>query len=103
MVASVTAEAVELPAGLFTEDEAVALANGTRYGLAAYVHTSDISRALRLASALTAGNIGINGAGAPAGYAAPFGGVKDSGYGREGGRHGIMEFLTTKNVAIALA
>jgi aldehyde dehydrogenase (NAD+) len=86
-----------------TEDEAVALANGTRYGLAAYVHTRDISRALRLASALTAGNIGINGAGAPAGYAAPFGGVKDSGYGREGGRDGIMEFLTTKNVAIALA
>jgi len=84
------------------EDEAIALANGTRYGLAAYVHTRDIDRALRLAGELVAGNIGINGHGAPAGYAAPFGGVKDSGYGREGGRDGIMEFLTTKNVAIAL-
>jgi aldehyde dehydrogenase (NAD+) len=86
-----------------TEEEAVTLANGTRYGLAAYVHTRDIDRALRLASELVAGNIGINGHGAPAGYAAPFGGVKDSGYGREGGRHGIMEFITTKNVAIAMS
>lgn len=86
-----------------TEAEAVALANGTAYGLAAYIHTTNIDRALRLASQLVAGNIGINGHGAPAGYAAPFGGVKDSGYGREGGREGIMEFMNVKNVAIALA
>jgi len=86
-----------------TESRAVEIANGTVYGLAAYVHTLDINRALRLSSALVAGNIGINGHGAPAGYRAPFGGVKDSGYGREGGREGIMEFLTVKNVAIALS
>jgi len=85
-----------------TEAEAVEIANGTVYGLAAYVHTRDISRALRLSSALVAGNIGVNGHGAPAGYRAPFGGVKDSGYGREGGREGIMEFLSVKNVAITV-
>lgn len=84
------------------EDHAVALANATRYGLAAYVHTRDIGRALRLASSLDSGNVGINGAMAPASYAAPFGGVKDSGFGREGGREGIMEFLRVKNVAIAI-
>jgi aldehyde dehydrogenase (NAD+) len=86
-----------------SEAEAVALANGTAYGLAAYIHTTNIDRALRLASQLVAGNIGINGHGARAGYAAPFGGVKDSGYGRECGREGIMEFMNVKNVAIALA
>jgi aldehyde dehydrogenase (NAD+) len=85
-----------------TESEALEMANATPYGLAAYVHTRDLDRALRLSSSLVAGNIGINGHGAPAGYRAPFGGVKDSGYGREGGREGIMEFLTVKNVAITI-
>ncbi len=85
------------------DDEAVALANGTRYGLAAYVITRDIDRALRVASDLDAGNIGINGAGAPAGWSAPSGGVKDSGYGKVGGREGIMEYVRTKNVLIALS
>jgi acyl-CoA reductase-like NAD-dependent aldehyde dehydrogenase len=83
------------------EDDAVALANGTRYGLAAYVLSQDIDRALRVADALDAGNIGINGAGAPAGWSAPSGGVKDSGYGKVGGREGIMEFVRTKNVLVA--
>ncbi len=85
------------------EDEAVALANGTRYGLAAYLITQDIDRALRVASELDAGNIGINGAGAPAGWSAPSGGVKDSGYGKVGGREGIMEYIRTKNVLVALS
>jgi aldehyde dehydrogenase (NAD+) len=89
--------------GFSSDAEAVELANGTGYGLAAYIHTSSIDRALRLSSELIAGNIGINGHGAPAGYAAPFGGVKDSGYGREGGRAGIMEFVHIKNVAISLS
>ena len=84
------------------EDEAIALANGTRYGLAAYLITQDIDRALRVASELDAGNIGINGAGAPAGWSAPSGGVKDSGYGKVGGREGIMEYIRTKNVLVAL-
>jgi acyl-CoA reductase-like NAD-dependent aldehyde dehydrogenase len=87
----------------FTSDaEAIELANGTAYGLAAYVHTASVDRVLRLSSELVAANIGINGHGAPAAYAAPFGGVKDSGYGREGGRAGIMEFVNIKNVAISL-
>jgi aldehyde dehydrogenase (NAD+) len=85
------------------EDEAIALANGTRYGLAAYLITQDIDRALRVASELDAGNIGINGAGAPAGWSAPSGGVKDSGYGKVGGREGIMEYIRTKNVLVALS
>lgn len=85
-----------------TEDEAVALANASRYGLAGYVHTGDLDRALRVASALEVGNVGVNGAGAPAGPFAPFGGVKQSGYGRVGGLAGLHEFLRTKNVLIPI-
>jgi aldehyde dehydrogenase (NAD+) len=82
------------------EEEAVAMANATTYGLAGYVHTRDVSRALRMASALEAGNIGVNGGDAPAGPGAPFGGVKESGYGREGGLNGLLEFVNVKNVLI---
>ena len=85
------------------EQEAVALANGTRYGLAAYLITRDLDRALRVASDLDAGNIGVNGAGAPAGWSAPSGGFKDSGYGKVGGREGILEYVRTKNVLIAFS
>jgi aldehyde dehydrogenase (NAD+) len=84
------------------EDEAMRIANGTSYGLAAYVHTNDLSCALRVSSRLVAGNVCINGAGAPAGYHAPFGGVKDSGYGKEGGREGVLEFVTTKTVTMTI-
>ena len=84
------------------EQEAVAIANAGRYGLAGYVHTRDAHRALRLASALDVGNVGINGAGAPAGAFAPFGGVKQSGYGRVGGLAGLMEFSRVKNVLMAI-
>ena len=81
------------------EDEAVALANGTRYGLAAYVQTSSMQRARRMIDVLDAGNVHINGSGpGPVSPASPFGGVKQSGYGRQGGREGIAEFLHTKNV-----
>jgi aldehyde dehydrogenase (NAD+) len=84
------------------EDEAVALANDTEYGLAAYVHTRDLSRAIRVASALDAGNVGVNGGGAMGGPEAPFGGFKQSGYGREGGKAGVLEFVRLKNVMVDL-
>jgi len=73
-----------------SEDEVVALANDTEYGLSAYVHTSDVGRANRLARTLRAGMIHFNGASLGAGQ--PFGGVKFSGHAREGGVEGIEEF-----------
>ncbi len=84
------------------EEEAVALANDSVYGLAAYIHTRDISRALRLASALEAGSVGVNGGRVPGGPFAPFGGTKQSGYGKIGGHAGVLEFTRTKNVQIKL-
>jgi aldehyde dehydrogenase (NAD+) len=84
------------------EQEAIDLANDTPYGLAGYIQTADLDRALRVAAALDVGNVGINGGHAPAGPAAPFGGVKQSGYGRQGGRAGIAEFIRPKNVMIQL-
>jgi aldehyde dehydrogenase (NAD+) len=84
------------------EAEGVALANASRYGLAGYVHTTDVHRALRVAGALEVGNVGINGGGAPAGPFAPFGGVKHSGYGKVGGLAGLMEFTRVKNVLLKL-
>jgi aldehyde dehydrogenase (NAD+) len=84
------------------EDEAVALANGTAYGLGGIVFTNDLRRAHRVAARLDAGSIGVN-AFPPMPPAAPFGGVKESGFGREGGRAGIDEFLRVKNVYVSLA
>jgi acyl-CoA reductase-like NAD-dependent aldehyde dehydrogenase len=84
------------------EQEAVALANDSVYGLAAYVHTRDISRALRLAGELQAGSVGINGGTVPGGPFAPFGGTKQSGYGKIGGLAGVFEFTRTKNVQVKL-
>jgi aldehyde dehydrogenase (NAD+) len=84
------------------EDEAVAIANGTDYGLAAYVHTSNLRRAHHMARILAAGSVGINGGSVPAGPGAPFGGMKASGYGVEGGLAGVKEFLRYKNVEIKL-
>ncbi|SEH59352.1 succinate-semialdehyde dehydrogenase / glutarate-semialdehyde dehydrogenase [Mycolicibacterium rutilum] len=84
-----------------TEDEVVAAANDTEYGLVAYVFTNDLRRALRVAEALETGMVGLN-QGVVSNPAAPFGGVKQSGLGREGGAAGIDEFLETKYVGIAL-
>ena len=84
-----------------TEEEAVALANATRYGLAAYVWTNDLRRAHRVAAALEAGYVSVNGM-APLPPAAPFGGWKASGHGVEGGAAGIGEFLRPKNVFVSL-
>ncbi|GIH72423.1 aldehyde dehydrogenase family protein [Sphaerimonospora thailandensis] len=81
-----------------TEAEAIELANASMYGLAGYVHTANVDRAMRVAGALEVGSVGINGGGAPAGPFAPFGGVKQSGYGKAGGLAGLMEYLRVKNV-----
>lgn len=82
------------------DSEAIAIANGTRYGLAAYVHTRSLSRAMTAVRELKAGGVGVNGKMLPASYATPFGGLGLSGYGREGGREGIEEFTHIKNVAL---
>ncbi|MEU5260166.1 NAD-dependent succinate-semialdehyde dehydrogenase [Amycolatopsis sp. NPDC021455] len=90
------------PITLFdTEEEAVAKANDTEFGLVSYVFTSDLKRALRVSEALEAGMIGLN-QGIVSNPAAPFGGIKQSGLGREGGSVGIDEFLETKYIAVAL-
>ncbi|CAA9396961.1 MAG: Succinate-semialdehyde dehydrogenase [NAD(P)+] [uncultured Nocardioides sp.] len=84
-----------------TEDEAVARANDTEYGLVAYVFTRDHARVVRVSEALEFGMVGIN-TGIVSNPAAPFGGVKHSGYGREGGFEGIEEYLETKYVGMAV-
>jgi aldehyde dehydrogenase (NAD+) len=82
------------------EDEAIRLANDTRYGLGASVYTTDLNRAMRVARAVKAGTFGVNGyTVAPN---APFGGFKQSGLGREGGREGIEAFTELKTVWLAL-
>ena len=77
------------------DDTALAMANDTHYGLAAYVYTNNMSRALRMFEGLRFGIVGINDIN-PTAAAAPFGGAKESGLGREGGREGIAEYLETK-------
>jgi succinate-semialdehyde dehydrogenase/glutarate-semialdehyde dehydrogenase len=84
-----------------SEDEALALANDTEFGLVAYAFTRDVSRALRVAEGLETGMVALN-QGIVSNPAAPFGGVKHSGFGREGGTEGIEEYLETKYVGIAL-
>jgi len=83
------------------EEQAVEAANRTQYGLVAYVYTRDLSRALRVCERLETGMVGLN-QGVVSNPAAPFGGVKQSGFGREGGFEGIGEYLETKYVALSL-
>ena len=88
------------PVGRFAgEDEAVAAANDTPQGLVSYVFTRDLDRAVRVAERIETGMVGIN-LGLVSNPAAPFGGVKHSGFGREGGREGILEYLSTKYVGL---
>jgi len=84
-----------------TDDDGIALANDTEFGLVAYAFTRDLTRAIRVAERLQTGMVGIN-QGIVSNPAAPFGGVKASGVGREGGAEGIEEYLETKYVGIAL-
>jgi len=78
-----------------SEEEVLTMANDTNYGLAAYVYTQNLSRAMRVFERLQFGIVGINDIN-PTSAAAPFGGMKDSGLGREGARDGIKEYLETK-------
>ncbi|MBF6143572.1 NAD-dependent succinate-semialdehyde dehydrogenase [Nocardia farcinica] len=82
-----------------TEEQGLAAANDTRFGLVSYIYTRDLDRALRVAEGLESGMVGIN-RGVISDPAAPFGGVKESGFGREGGFEGIEEYLSTKYIAL---
>lgn len=85
--------------GFDTEEQGVAAANDTEYGLAAYIYTESLDRALRVAESIQAGMVGVN-RGVISDPAAPFGGVKESGFGREGGFEGIEEYLDVKYIAL---
>jgi len=90
------------PVVLFdTDEEALKLANDTEYGLISYVYSEDLKRAIRFAEGIEAGMVGIN-RGLLSDPAAPFGGVKQSGLGREGGFDGVHEFLQTKYIGVEI-
>jgi succinate-semialdehyde dehydrogenase/glutarate-semialdehyde dehydrogenase len=85
--------------GFSSEDDAIAQANATEFGLVAYLYTRDLGRAFRMMERLAYGMVGLN-QGLVSNPAAPFGGIKQSGFGREGGYEGIQEYLETKYCAI---
>ncbi len=85
--------------GFDSEEEGIRAANDTEYGLASYIYTQSLDRALRVAESIESGMVGIN-RGVISDAAAPFGGVKESGFGREGGIEGIEEYLDTKYIAL---
>ncbi|OBF29713.1 NAD-dependent succinate-semialdehyde dehydrogenase [Mycobacterium sp. ACS4331] len=85
--------------GFDTEEEGINAANDTEYGLASYIFTQSLDRALRVAESIESGMVGVN-RGVISDPAAPFGGVKESGFGREGGTEGIEEYLDTKYIAL---
>jgi succinate-semialdehyde dehydrogenase/glutarate-semialdehyde dehydrogenase len=87
--------------GFASEDEAIAAANDTEFGLVAYLYTGGLKRAFRVIERLETGMVGLN-QGLVSNAGAPFGGVKQSGIGREGGPEGIAEYLETKYVAMSL-
>jgi succinate-semialdehyde dehydrogenase/glutarate-semialdehyde dehydrogenase len=84
-----------------SEQEALQAANSTEYGLVAFLYTRDLERAIRVSEGLESGMVGLN-QGVVSNPAAPFGGVKHSGFGREGGFEGIDEYLEVKYVALAV-
>jgi succinate-semialdehyde dehydrogenase / glutarate-semialdehyde dehydrogenase len=83
------------------EDQVIAMANDTAYGLASYVYTRGLSRAIRVSEALRFAIVGVNDIN-PTSAAAPFGGMKESGLGREGGQEGITEYLETKLIGLSV-
>jgi succinate-semialdehyde dehydrogenase / glutarate-semialdehyde dehydrogenase len=83
------------------DDEVIKEANDTIYGLAAYLFTNDISRAVKVSEALNFGVIGLND-GMPGTAQAPFGGMNQSGYGREGGHQGIQDYLEEKYISLGI-
>ncbi|MDX6314025.1 MAG: succinate-semialdehyde dehydrogenase / glutarate-semialdehyde dehydrogenase, partial [Streptomyces sp.] len=83
-----------------TEDEAIQLANATEYGLVSYVYTSDLARGLRVSERLDSGMVGLN-RGVVSDPAAPFGGTKQSGIGREGGHEGLLDYTESKYIALS--
>ena len=87
--------------GFDTEDEAIAAANDTEYGLAAYIYTQSLDRALRVSEALESGMVCVN-SGILSNEVAPFGGVKQSGLGREIGRFGLDEFMEIKSLVMRI-
>jgi aldehyde dehydrogenase (NAD+) len=84
-----------------SEEQAIAIANSTDYGLASYVYTKDVDRVQRMVTALQAGGVYVNGASPVVGCELAFGGIGISGFGREGGEEGLFEFLRTKAVGVA--
>jgi succinate-semialdehyde dehydrogenase/glutarate-semialdehyde dehydrogenase len=87
-------------ASFSTEEQALNAANRTEYGLVSFLYTRDLNRAIRVSEAIESGMVGLN-QGVVSNPAAPFGGVKHSGFGREGGFEGIQEYLDVKYVALA--
>ena len=85
-----------------TEEEAIALANDSDYGLGAYIHTTNLARAHRVAGQMQAGQIQVNGSGEAMTPCVPFGGMKHSGHGRLGGIEGLREFQQVKNIWVNL-
>ncbi len=85
-----------------SEEEVIERSNNTAYGLGAYVYTKDLSRAWRMAESLEVGIVGINDP-FPAIVEGPFGGVKQSGFGLEGGKYGVEEFLIKKQVSFQIS
>ena len=85
--------------GFDSEEDGIKAANDTEYGLASYIYTQSLDRALRVAESIESGMVGVN-RGVISDAAAPFGGIKESGFGREGGTEGIEEYLDTKYIAL---
>lgn len=83
-----------------TEEEAIAAANDTEYGLIRYIHTGDLARGLRVSEKVDSGMVGLN-RGVVSDPASPFGGTKQSGLGRDGAHQGILEFCETKYIAVS--
>lgn len=84
-----------------TDEEAISLANSTPHGLAAYVYSNNLSRAMKISERLDYGMVGVNDT-AISSVQAPFGGIKESGFGREGSRYGIEDYLVLKYLSVTM-